>query len=353
MGLKDKKLEIAMFALAVVMAGGMGRLLKNPVQAVMTEAADIVYEMPRPKNSILSVLFDLSDRLVTRKYVNPFAKKKKKDVKQMAHVPAKPPVLAPQKTAQKKKVEEGKKTEPAGPKVDVQIVGADPSSPDINEVAAFPTVAAVKTVRANTNNQNAPAENQPKNIVSGNQWRALVLAHPTEENVNKLVQAYKSKEVDDTTFYMIVTDLFRDNKVENQKLGLLAVKSTYSAKSFSTTAQYFDQLAPEVQESANTYLMSYAVTSRLPVLMQTLESSNTEVVATATQVVIEGYQKAKNGIAPGQDPRTLRGDVGMNATSSYSRFLPIFQQLALSSDTVIATLATTALSQIQISVAAL
>lgn len=352
MGLKDRKLEIAMVALAVVMAGGMGHLLKNPVQSVMNETADIVYEMPRPKNSILSVLFDLSDRLVTRKYVNPFAKKKKAEAKKTVQTPAKPPVVAP-KTAQKKKVEEKKKDETVSPKVDVQIVGSDPSSPETNELTGSFPVVAVKQVKANANTQNAPTENQTGNIVSGNQWRALVLAHPTEENINKLVQAYKSKEVDDTTFYMIVTDLFRDNKIENQKLGLLAVKSTYSVKSFSTTAQYFDQLAPEVQESANSYLMSYAVTSRLPVLMQTLESSNTEVVATATQVVIEGYEKAKKGISPGQDPRTQRGDVVMNSTSSYSRFLPIFQQLALSSDTVIAGLANTALSQIQISVAAL
>lgn len=351
MGLKDKKLEMTMVALAVVIAGGVGSLFKNPVQAVISEQVDIIYEMPRPKNSILSVLFDLSDRIVTRKYVNPFAKKKKEN-KKVAVVPAKA-LRAPAKIVQKQS-KETRKADIKSPKVDVQFVGANPQNPAaMDDTTIVPSGALVKTIKAEAKVQNMPGEKKVKNALSGSQWRALVLAQPTTENVNRLVQAYKNKEVGDNIFYMIVADLFRDNKVETQKLGLLAVKSSYGVKSFSVTAQYFDQLAPEVQEMATQYLMSYAVTSRLPVLMETLESSNATVVATATQVVIEGYQIAKNGIFPEQDPRAVRGDIVRNSSSSYSRFLPIFQLLALSRDVLIAELANTALSQIQNSVASL
>jgi hypothetical protein len=307
--------------------------------------------MPRPTKSFLASLFDLGDRQVTRKYVNPFAKKKaeaKKTVEAPKAAPAAPKAVAQKKADTKKKDDKSAK------KVEVQIVGED-APVGLGDSDGFwaPHPSAPQRYEDTAGKQNSPSPKQTKNSLSGSQWRALILAQPTKSNVAKLVEAYNAKEIEDATFYTIVTDLFRDNKAEYQELGLTAMKSVYSAKSFSVTSMYYDQLAPEVQEKAHAYLLSYAVNSRFPILMTSLQNPNAEVVATAVQVVLDGYQKAKDGISPTADPRLSRGDVTVNSVAGYSKFLPVFQLLSQSQDTVIAGLANTALSQIQVAVAAL
>lgn len=351
MSFTERKFETAILGLSILMVGGLGYLFKSPVHAILSEAADVVYEMPRPTKSFLASLFDLGDREVSRRYVNPFAKKKTDD-KKTAEAPKAAP--AAPKAVAKKKAEEKKKDEKADKKVDVKIVGDDAKEGlgDSDGLWASPP-AVLQRAEEVAGNQNPDESKQNKNALSGSQWRALILAQPTKENVAKLVEAYNAKYVDDSTFYTIVTDLFRDNKVENQELGLMAVKAAYNGQSFSVTAQYYDQLAPGVQEKAHAYLLSYAVTSRLSILMTALQGGHAEVVATAAQVVLEGYQKAKNGLSPTTDPRLSRGDVSVNSVASYSKFLPIFQQLSLSQDPEISGLANTALSQIQVAVAAL
>lgn len=351
MGFTDRKLETAIFGLAILVVGGLGYLLKSPVQTILEESADVVYEMPRPKASFLAALFNLDDREVSRRYVNPFAKKKA-DIKKPVEAPKATPV-APKAVAQKK-ADIKKKDEKNIKKVDVQIVGDDAPT-GLSDDGGFwvPHSSNPQRYEDTAGKQSSPTPKQVKNVLSGNQWRALILAQPTKSNMAKFVEAYNAKAVDDVTFYTIVTDLFRDNKAENQELGLMAVKAVYSAKSFAVTSQFYDQLAPGVQEKAHVYLLSYAVTPRLPILLTSLQNSNAEVVATAAQVVLAGYQKAKDGISPTPDPRLARGDVTVNSVTGYAKFLPIFQQLALSQDSVIAGLANTALSQIQVAVAAL
>nr|WP_295904813.1 hypothetical protein [uncultured Bdellovibrio sp.] len=349
MSFTDKKLEMSILGLTLVMVAGLSYVLKSPVQSVLNEVQDVIYEMPRPKNSFLAALFDLGDREVSRKYVNPFAKKKE-EAKKTAE--AKKPVapVAPKAVAQKKNAE--KKAEDPKKSVDVQIVGADTKVTWGED--GFMNGGGSNSRVENVVNDSSPDKNpqqQAKNNLSGDQWTALLRAQPTKENVAKLIQAFENKEIDDQTYYAIVTDLYRSNKSETQALGLVAAKAAYNVKSFSITAQYYEQLAPEVQTQAHAYLMSYAVTARLPILASALGSANADVVETAAQVVLEGYRKAKEGTPT--DPRNSRGDVTTSSVASYSKFIPIFQQLAQSSDPAIKSLADTALSQIQTTVAAL
>lgn len=350
MSFTDKKLETAILGFAIVMVGGMGYLLRAPVQAVLGDQ-EVVYEMPRPKASFLASLFDLGGREVSRNYINPFSKKKEESKKTVqatkpAQVPAKPAV------AQKKKEAAKKSEDPRKGKVDVQVVAADSAKSLGDDGFMADSGSTPQRVETSGKSQSV-AEQQPKNTLSGDQWRALMMAQPTKENMAKLLEAYSKKEVDDQTFYMIVTDLFRSNKAETQALALTAVKSNYSLKSFSVTSQYYDQLTPELQQQAHAYLLNYAVSARLSILMSALQSPDVEVVGTAAQVVLAGYQNAKGGVVSSGDPRNSRGDITINSVSGYSKFIPIFQQLAQSHDSSIVSLANTALSQIQSTVASL
>lgn len=353
MSLSDRKLEITMVGLAVVVAGGLSYLLKTPVRQAMHEI-DMVYEMPRPR-SFFASLFDLGDREISRTYVNPFDKKEleKKPPDKKAEIPG--PAKKSQ-VAQKPKTNK-KKTEEAGKKksVDVRIVDASDTTPILgghDSVAGGPLGPNGGESAGNEKDPKA-SEQAEKNALSGAQWRALIMAQPNRDNINKLLQAYSNQEVDDGTFYTIVTDLLRDNKNENQALGLYAVNSIFSFKSFSVVAQYFDQLSTENQSKAQTYLMSYAVTSRFSYLMAALQSQQVTTVEAAAEVVMQGYISAQNGEKPIIDPRLSRIDGNKNNAADYSRFVPIFQQLAKSQDSYISNLAQSALSQIQVTIAAL
>ncbi|MGZ3773666.1 MAG: hypothetical protein ACXVCY_15170 [Pseudobdellovibrionaceae bacterium] len=352
MDFSDKKLEIGIAGFSALVLLGMGYLLKAPVQAVLGGSdQDIVYEMPRPKKSFFDALFDLGDRDIERKYVNPFAKKKAKEEKKATGTVKIGTPAAPKNVAQQK--QDNKKTEPQKNKVDVKVVGED-TAKKLSDDGFWNT--SNKNAHQNQVSDTAVAQQDNKdgkNTLDGNQWRALLMAQPTKDNVDKMIAAYSNKEIDDQTFYSIVIDLFRSNKPEVQGYGLMAVESAYNVKSFSVTAQYYDQLAPEVQKKAHAYLLSYGVSGRLPILLGAIQSQDVVVVNAAAQVVMDGYKKAKGGVSIAADPRASRGDVTVNTVSSYSKFVPVLQQLAHSHDASIANIATSVLNEIQSTVAAL
>ncbi|HWU43178.1 MAG TPA: hypothetical protein VN132_07065 [Bdellovibrio sp.] len=353
MSFSDNKLEMAILSLVIVLIGGLGYLFKTPVQAALA-TAELIYEMPRPKSFFASFFgLNLEGREVSRKYVNPF-EKKKADAKKAAEEKSKANLAA--KPADKKKAD-AKKTADAAkkPKVEMKVVGKDTPPVSTGDIGggsgsgggAMPQIAAAN------NSPNANDKGKDSGM-SADQWRALISGQPTKENVAKLINAHETQEVDDATFYTIVSDLLRNNKSETQALGLYAATSVYSTQSFATVASHYDQLSHDNQSAAKSYLMSYATSSHTNALLGALKTNNATVVELATQVVIQGYQAAKSGTATTSDPRNARGNVNVssNPVADYSKFIPIFQQLAQSSDAAIASLANSALSQIQSGIAA-
>lgn len=349
MGFSDKKFEIAAGALVLVMVAALGYVLKTPVQTAIANT-DFTFEMPRPK-AFFASLFDLNGREISRTYVNPFDKKKKEEAKKpdvVKTLPAPKPAAVAAKKAAPKKEDAAKK-----PTVEVNVaqesphegVGADGIRPNAktgkegNNGAAGETAAAADPTDINKN--------------SADQWRALLNAQPTKENVDKMVAALAAGELDSASFYSIVGDLLKNNKSETQKMGVYALSASgYKAQAFVLASEYYEQLASDAQSAAHAYLVSYATKGYLTILQGALQSSKASVVEVAAQVVIEGYQAAKSGNTA-TPPRASRGDEVTSSVSGYAKFVPIFQSLAQSGDATIAQLANSALSQIQTSVASL
>lgn len=354
MSFTDKKLEIASFALVAVMIGGLGYIFKTPAQAVLG-TSDVSYEMPRPKSFLAALFgFGLEDREINRKYVNPFDKKKadaKKAAEAKAATSSAPQVAAQKKAAAKKAADAAKK-----PNVDVQVVGNEPHAGLGGDELANGGNGGqfANTEVAGTANETPADKTKDKSGMSGSQWRALISAQPTKENVTKLISAYFAKELDQATFYTIVGELLHNNKAETQAAGLYAVSSVYETQSFEMVSSSYDQLTADNQAKAHAYLMTYANSGRSGVLLASLKSTNAVVVELATQVIIKGYQNAKNNTKV-SDPRASRGDVvqSSNWISDYQKFIPDLQRLAQSSDATIVDLANSALSQIRTSVASL
>ena len=345
MGFTDRKLEIAIFALSITMIGGLGYVLKTPVQNAIL-SGDITYEMPRIKKSFLASLFDLGDREVDRSYTNPFAKKKAED-KKKAEEAKKAQAAAAAKAATKavaKKAEEAKK-----PKVSVNTVEGNPTKKWGDD--GFFGAGNARAAYANNGGNNAPAAadgaGDDADGMSGDQWYALLMAEPTAANVSKLIAAFSSKEVDAETYYRIVDGLYKSNNTDTQKLGLVAAKAFYNTQSFMVTTQHYEQFPAEVQSGALSYLKSYATSGRLSILAAVIQSNDLASVTMATDVILEGYQNAKNGTTPvSTDPRTSRGNVATNSVSGYSQFHDIFAKLADSSDAAIRAIAVNALAQL-------
>ncbi|MGE5087313.1 MAG: hypothetical protein ACM3MG_13500 [Bacillota bacterium] len=351
MGLTDKKLEIAIFATAAVFVAGLGYLFKAPVQNVLA-TADVIYEMPRPK-SFLAALFDLGGRDVSRKYINPFEKKKAEEAKKAAD--AKKATEAAKVAAVAAKKADGKKNDPTKkPSVNVKVVQADPAKRLFDKDIGYGGSGGVTVQMANNTNNKADNSANPKDKkVTAEQWRSLVLGQPTQANVNKMVAAYMAGDMTDSEFYGIAKELMHNSNSETQALGLSAVSSFYTTSAFATVATSYSVFPTEVQTKADAYLLGYANTGRLGILASALKSSSTDVVSMATQIVLKGYQAAKSNVGSGTSGSTPGSDVSVNAVSSYTRFVSIFQTLAQSSDSEIASLAISALNQIQTGVASL
>lgn len=349
MSLRDNKLEIAIVVVGLVLIGSVGNLFKAPVQRAL-QNNDISFEMIRPK-SILAALFDLDGREVSRNYVNPFGNKKAtEEAKTIPNTEDKTKKAEAAKTAQKKAEE--KKAEDKKPETEIRVVGAEAGfkaggADDINLGGASGGTVATGGAAGADNTKSAT----DKDKMSAAQWRSLVLGQPTKENVNKMVVAYMDKDLTDAEFYGIVNDLLKNSNTETQSLGLSAASSFYSSTAFSTVASNYKTLTTENQTTAMAYMLGFANAGRLAALASSLKSTNAEVVSLAAEVVVKGYNSAKSGTVTSSN-RT-RGDAFANALTNYDQFREIFKTLSESSNSEIASTASSALSQIQSGVASL
>ena len=181
MGFSDKKFEITAGALVLVMVAALGYVVKTPVQTAIANS-DFTFEMPRPK-AFFASLFDLGNREISRTYVNPFDKKKKEEAKKpevAKALPAPKPAAAVAKKAAPKKEEAAKK-----PSVDVNVVQDTPAEGLGAEIARNNAKAAKEGAAANAGDTAAADPTKETNKNSADQWRALLNAQPTKENVDK------------------------------------------------------------------------------------------------------------------------------------------------------------------------
>ncbi|WP_413577077.1 hypothetical protein ACLVWU_02765 [Bdellovibrio sp. HCB290] len=351
MKLKDNKLEIAILVVAAVLVGGLGNLFKAPVQKAI-QNGDISFEMIRPK-SVLAALFDLGGREVSRNYVNPFGNKKAEEKATTPNTEDKTKQAAAAKTAAKK-AEEKKADADKKPETTINVVGAEATfkagTDDLDSGASAGAGVAQNGAAGGADKSKTDGD---KKSMTADQWRSLVLGQPTKENVNKMVVAYMDQELTDGEFYGIVKELLQNSNPETQSLGLSAASSFYTAPAFNVVASSYKNFGTDMQAKAMAYMLGFANAGRLGALASSLKSSDVDVVNLAAQIVVKGYNSAKEGTATSQGNR-YRGDAFVNALGNYTQFVQVFKDLAQNSqNSEIAGIATSALSQIQSGVATL
>jgi len=343
-----------MILAATIFAFGGFYFLKGAVRTMSQSEFDMSYNMPRPKSALYNFFFGLEGREIERTEINSFKDKKAEDKKlpTAANAPkidakaqAAAQKLAQQNAAAKANAAAAKRSE-----LKVNVVNAAPTSPlqssELNQnQQMYGNGGSVgSALPAATNSQAAEAK---KETLSGSQWRALVLAQPTKENVSKLLAAFNNKEVDSTTVFQIMNELMLNSNPETQSQGLFIGQSVPSLKSFSIVSTSYDKLDSENKKTAQNVLMSYMQGSRLSILALALQSEDNQVVTRAAQVMVAGLEQAKNGQTDGSIRANAGRGVVASGTSAYSQFVSIFENLVKTGDSTVAGLAQNALTQIQ------
>jgi hypothetical protein len=337
MDFADKKLEIGIAVLAIVATAGLLKVFGSFGSGPGIFSQEVSYAMPRPKNDIVGE-FGLNGREIDRRYVNPFEKKKAEAKAAAAAEAAKANQTvkkAPVAKAAAKKADAKK-----APEVKVDVVDRDPSKKHSGESYGGTESKLIGVTGGPLAAEGADKKKEEEKL-SPAQWRALMSAQPTRENMDKLVQALASNKVDANTFYSIIEEMLMSQKTDDQALALYGVQRTNNVRSFAVVALHISTLQGETQTAANTFLRSYSAPSKHGILIQALQSDDITVAMEAAEVVQYGLQVAQNGGST--DPRDVRDENQTQSMASYGRFRSVFEAWAQDGDAALQSLAATIL----------
>lgn len=335
MEFREYKTELGWLLVGVAFFALIYMIFKGPTKKAPRTQASINYEMPRPQ-ARLNPDFSLDGREVDYEYDNPFekaqAKAKGKSVKADKGVvknvkPDKKKNTAKKATA-KKKTEEPKKEEANAAVTENGEGTQDPSGQSFVN----------NTNRPNNSNiqGRAPIENPEEDSEedrSEQQWRSLLNAQPTRENMDKLVVALRKRQVSEGTFMTIVEDLLKNQKTETQKVGLYGARAVQSPRAFILLSDQYDTLSAENKPVARQIMLSYGQSPRVDALAQVLRSGNQKATLNALNVIQSLLQNSR------PDPREVRAGAGQRNTRRYSTLLPTVQQLQQAGSPEVAQLA--------------
>lgn len=300
-------------------------------------------EMPRPQ-SITNSDFDLSDREVEKKLVNPY-EGKNQDNKNAPKEDKKD-----KKVAEEKKKDKTKKSKKGKPQVEVNIVDQtnDRGLSDRIENESTPQIYQYVNPRAQINNDSANIDNQKNTKQNAQVVKEQVLTQPTEANLRQLISDFYQNKIDADTFYSIIEDLLRRNDPQVQERALKAISAVPTYKSFVIVVDTEDRLPDSLKQIAEAFLATFGQASKLNILKLALTSKDILVVGKAIHVL--GTALTAHSVQPsatgGNTGRGGRNNDTSTTLANYQQFIPVLQQLAQSSDHEIAAQANSLLSQI-------
>lgn len=342
---RENKFGLGLVLFIVLAVGGMMRLFGFfEDDSKPQDVPEISYEMPRPKDTLVGD-FALSGREIDRQYVNPFAKipNGKKDLKPAVPAPVKPvakaaapPATAPQGTWYK------------NPAMQVKVVdrdqrgGSGGPSPEVGTPGARPA--------PNDQEDRGPANNDADRRSPG-QWRSLLFANPTKENMDKFIDAFEKKQVDAATFYSVTEELLKSGKKDDETLALYGLNKVGTAQAFRIVAQDYGSLPQEMRAAGWQTLMAYGALGRHQTLLQAVQGGSNTVAILGAQVILASLKGGSGGTTGGTntgsiDTRGVRGSSAQSG-SSYAGFTSIVTQWASSGNAELAQAAQSILPLLQ------
>lgn len=179
-----------------------------------------------------------------------------------------------------------------------------------------------------------------KSKKSYSEWRALLLASPTSENLALFLAAYRKNEVTATEYQAMAQDLLEQTDSKYKALGLMALRAVPSLASLSQLV-HLEGLSAEYQAYVEQAISLYILPQNLQYLNQALLTSDKTLVSKSLNLLNINLPKLIQGdTASFVDPRNSRNsDVGTLSINDYATLVPALTQLAQSGDSDLSGLA--------------
>ncbi|AGH96273.1 hypothetical protein [Pseudobdellovibrio exovorus] len=357
---KNEKIvgAVSLTALAAFAALFMHLNRKSSASTSFDNSMVINYEMARVEESYSE--YNLDGRELEQIY-EALAKKGNGKVSKAEFEKKKKELIAKKKEELKKKDEAKKKQLAANQRRQQQLTTAQKSAPvvaqaqqDISKRNADATQAANTTAPvvdsngyAGNANQVQAAQDQVKNEPeetkkkSFAEWRSLLLASPTPENLSLFVAAYRQNEVTADEYQAMAQDLLTQRDQNFKSLGLMALRSVPSLASLSQLAHLDVNSFAGYQSYIEQSFKAYLVQPNLQYLSQALQTQDKSLKTQVLNMLNVNLTLLSQGdVSAITDPRQRRDDsVVMFSMSDYFVLMPALSQMVSSSDQELAGLA--------------
>lgn len=202
-------------------------------------------------------------------------------------------------------------------------------------------------------NQNSPEKEDkanPEKMTSA-EWKSLILAQPTEANVQKMIKAVGTGDIEVDTYLEITETLIKDNSQEKRRMGVWALTSIYRQEAFTTAAHLAAETDTATKKLLTDYMYNYNRSQTLGIFDQVLKSSDTIAAAAAAESIskaIQNLQSSNGQSTTGRSgSRSTSGTVQQLTMSSYKRLIPTLQFVASKNLNNLSQWAQTLISQLQ------
>lgn len=171
--------------------------------------------------------------------------------------------------------------------------------------------------------------NIKKEFKSIGEWTKEIFASDDRQIILKFVSAYKNKEVSETDFYALITQLLASKEESKKGFGLYALRAAPSYASYVVLVKNQSQLNATYQTYVQETLLSYHQASSLNYLRLGLNSNDKQIVLKTIEIVKLGVNDIKNGSASALVESRYRRDNSFSgfAVQNYQSFLPLLAQL--------------------------
>lgn len=198
------------------------------------------------------------------------------------------------------------------------------------------------SIPAVAKNQAVTPEAKAENKRGFAEWRAILFAKPTPENVAAFVAAYKKNEISGTELQAMAQDLLDQNSSQFKGIGLLILRSVPSLASLSQLAHLDLASLSALQSYAEQSLLAYMQAQNISVLNQALATQDKVLVVKVLNLLKSNLSKFSQGdYSSLVDPRTRREGAAVVTYSitPYNVLVPALTRLAQVQDADISPLA--------------
>lgn len=200
----------------------------------------------------------------------------------------------------------------------------------------------------NSQNNNNPVAAQNPEVRSPNkpkksftEWRNLIFAAPTTENLTLFIAAFRRSEVTLTEFQAMAQDLVDQSDVKLKALGLMTLRSSPSLSSLSQLAHLQSTSLGSYQSYVDQSIFAYLQPQNITFLNQALATKDKVLLAKTLNLLSTNLLKFSQGdFVSLVDPRNRReGEVATFSMNSYRTLLPVLNQIGTSTDPEFSALA--------------